>query len=288
VIGAIVDVIAATSGSKHKASTTTTSGGSVAAYLTSHVAKGTPIAVLGSVSSEVPADYTKVSFTESNVAQLSSLTYAVAPDPVSSLSPALASYLQGHGALVTVDPGKSSLWKLAPTPKVVPTTATPSTVAPTTVAPTTVAPTTVAPTTTPTTVPPTTTPPTTVVTTTTPPTTTATTTPPTTAPPTTTPSTTPTTVSPGSGGGGGTTTTPGGGGPSPVAGSVPVAYTVQHGQSMWTIAQSVVQQHFGAGATQAQVAHYWAQLVQANINHLPVDHNANLIFSGTILTLPAI
>jgi hypothetical protein len=48
-----------------------------------------------------------------------------------------------------------------------------------------------------------------------------------------------------------------------------------------------VQQRMGAAATPAQVSQYWAQLVAANSGNLPVPGNPSLIYSGTILTLPA-
>jgi hypothetical protein len=57
---------------------------------------------------------------------------------------------------------------------------------------------------------------------------------------------------------------------------------------MWSIAQSVVRQHDGGTATTAQVTQYWGQLVAANSGALPVSGQPNLIFSGTILTIPAV
>lgn len=75
------------------------------------------------------------------------------------------------------------------------------------------------------------------------------------------------------------------GGPSSVGvGSV----VVSPGESFWSVAQSVLTQHLGTTPTPAQVGAYWAQLIAANANHLPVPGNPNLLYSGTTLVLPAV
>jgi hypothetical protein len=67
---------------------------------------------------------------------------------------------------------------------------------------------------------------------------------------------------------------------------VAATLTVQPGQSFWSIAQQTVTSRLGAVPTTAQVAHYWSELVTANAGRLPYPRDPDILFVGTVLTLP--
>lgn len=62
--------------------------------------------------------------------------------------------------------------------------------------------------------------------------------------------------------------------------------TVQPGQSLWSIASSVVAGRAGPAPTAAQIAPYWVRLMAANTARLPRPGDPNLIYPGQGLVLP--
>jgi nucleoid-associated protein YgaU len=64
-------------------------------------------------------------------------------------------------------------------------------------------------------------------------------------------------------------------------------WTVQTGDSFWSIAERVVSERLGHTATNAEVTPYWVQLVHANGDRLVEPGNPNLIYPGQVMVLPA-
>ena len=75
--------------------------------------------------------------------------------------------------------------------------------------------------------------------------------------------------------------------PPPPAAAPPARLTVQPGQSFWTIAASVVARRVGPAPTVAEIAPYWVRLVAANSALLRRPGDADLIYPGQVLVLPA-
>lgn len=72
--------------------------------------------------------------------------------------------------------------------------------------------------------------------------------------------------------------------PADTAAAPARTYVVASGDSLWSIAESVVE---GAlpGATGSDIADYWRRLIEANIGHLQ-SGDPNVIFPGELLDLP--
>lgn len=62
-------------------------------------------------------------------------------------------------------------------------------------------------------------------------------------------------------------------------------WTVEPGDSFWTIAASHLSDLRGAPSTDAEIARYWRSLVDANRGILVVAGNVDLLFAGQIVTL---
>jgi hypothetical protein len=62
--------------------------------------------------------------------------------------------------------------------------------------------------------------------------------------------------------------------------------TVAPGDSFWTIAEHQVSDQLGHPATNAQIASYWTQLLDANAGNLVHPGNPNLIYPGQTMVLP--
>lgn len=74
----------------------------------------------------------------------------------------------------------------------------------------------------------------------------------------------------------------------PEAGGAPATWTVAPGDSFWAVAEQVVRRGgTGRRAGADEVGRYWARLVAANASRLPVPGDADLIYPGTVLRLPA-
>jgi hypothetical protein len=260
-VGVVVGLLVTNSKGSNNNSTSSTNA--VSAYLKHNVPAGTAVGVIGGTQGMLPSGYQPAPVATPSSA--GAFHYLLAPDPLTKAGPSLTTFIEKNASLLAVSPGHATLWSVnvqpGPTP---PTTAaapktTPSTTVPATTAPTTAPPTTAAPTTAPpTTAPPTTAPPAT--------------TPPTSAPPATTPSPTapPASVP---------ATQP----PAPTTNTV----TVHMGESFWTIAQSIVQQRIGTAPTNAQIAQYWTQLIDANAHSLPHPGDPDLIYVGQTLVVPS-
>lgn len=76
--------------------------------------------------------------------------------------------------------------------------------------------------------------------------------------------------------------------PAPRPAAAPARHVVQPGESLWSIATGVVRADLGPGATDAQISRYWAALIQANQAALAVSGDPDVIYAGTVLTLPAL
>ena len=63
-------------------------------------------------------------------------------------------------------------------------------------------------------------------------------------------------------------------------------WVVKAGESFWTIAASVVETRVGHAPTASEIVPFWQALIDANRAQLPRPGNPNLIYVGTVLTLP--
>lgn len=72
--------------------------------------------------------------------------------------------------------------------------------------------------------------------------------------------------------------------PASAAGDHPDEWVVAPGESFWSIAEEVVAERLGRRGTDAEVAGYWAQLVDANRDRL-VTADPDLIYPGQQLVL---
>ncbi|HEX2272921.1 MAG TPA: hypothetical protein VHG90_03495 [Acidimicrobiales bacterium] len=63
-------------------------------------------------------------------------------------------------------------------------------------------------------------------------------------------------------------------------------WTVQPGQSFWSIAESVVAEGLGRRPTAQEVVPYWTRLIDANRAVLADRDNPDLIFPGQVFTVP--
>ncbi len=76
--------------------------------------------------------------------------------------------------------------------------------------------------------------------------------------------------------------------PAPAAPEVdPTLWIVEHGDSLWSIAEEVATSADGSPAAERTVTRYWQRLVAANRANLVDPHNPDLIVPGQQLVLPA-
>ena len=61
---------------------------------------------------------------------------------------------------------------------------------------------------------------------------------------------------------------------------------VAEGDGFWQVAEQVVSTQLGRDPTNGEVWAYWQQLIEANRDKLPDPSNPDLLFVGTVLTLP--
>jgi nucleoid-associated protein YgaU len=89
-----------------------------------------------------------------------------------------------------------------------------------------------------------------------------------------------------------TTTTPAAATPpAPTAASVSAdadSWEIQHGESFWSIAADHLADINGRPMSEREIASYWRQLVDANRTRLANPHDADLLFTGQVIDLPAI
>jgi hypothetical protein len=62
---------------------------------------------------------------------------------------------------------------------------------------------------------------------------------------------------------------------------------VARGESFWIIARLSLTEAWGRSPSDAEVARYWTELIDANRNRLRHRHNPNLIYAGQELAVPA-
>ncbi|MGH9138725.1 MAG: LysM peptidoglycan-binding domain-containing protein [Acidimicrobiales bacterium] len=72
---------------------------------------------------------------------------------------------------------------------------------------------------------------------------------------------------------------------SPAAEEVVEAWTVEPGDSFWSIAESVLADAWGRAPTDAEIVPYWLELIDANRANL-VSANPDLILPGQVFTVP--
>jgi hypothetical protein len=65
---------------------------------------------------------------------------------------------------------------------------------------------------------------------------------------------------------------------------VTATWTVRPGESLWSIAEAVVDAHAGAPSA-GMVARYWLELTAANRDRLPKPADPDLLFTGDVLVL---
>jgi nucleoid-associated protein YgaU len=61
---------------------------------------------------------------------------------------------------------------------------------------------------------------------------------------------------------------------------------VQPGDSMWSIAASVLTRHLAATPKVGDIARYWLALIAANAPDLPVPGDPDLLYPGDTVRLP--
>jgi nucleoid-associated protein YgaU len=61
---------------------------------------------------------------------------------------------------------------------------------------------------------------------------------------------------------------------------------VQSGDSFWSIAEAVTAARLGHAPTAQEIGPLWLRLIDANRAQLPRPGNPNLIYVGTVLTIP--
>jgi nucleoid-associated protein YgaU len=69
--------------------------------------------------------------------------------------------------------------------------------------------------------------------------------------------------------------------------AVSAGWTVRPGDNFWVIARVVLERHGVAEPDDATIARYWRVLIDANRDRLVVPGNADLVFPGQQLVLPA-
>jgi nucleoid-associated protein YgaU len=65
-------------------------------------------------------------------------------------------------------------------------------------------------------------------------------------------------------------------------------YTVQPGESFWSIAAATIDARLGHPANDGEIGSYWVQLVDANGPNLVVPADADLLLPGQVVVLPAV
>lgn len=73
--------------------------------------------------------------------------------------------------------------------------------------------------------------------------------------------------------------------PAEVAGAAEV--TLEAGDHLWSVAERALADAWGRGPTDAELAPYWAQVVEANRDRLADPANPDLVFPGQAIALPA-
>ena len=65
-----------------------------------------------------------------------------------------------------------------------------------------------------------------------------------------------------------------------------VLYTVEPGDSLWSIAERVLIDRTGAESTDGEIADYWASVIDANRDRLVDPDNPDLILPGQVMLVP--
>lgn len=68
----------------------------------------------------------------------------------------------------------------------------------------------------------------------------------------------------------------------------PGSYTVEAGDSFWSIAESMLEESRDGPVTDAEVAPYWQSLVDVNVDGLVEAGNPDLILPGQVLQVPSV
>jgi hypothetical protein len=71
-------------------------------------------------------------------------------------------------------------------------------------------------------------------------------------------------------------------------GATDSAWVVQHGDSFWSIASEHLADVSGRSVTEGEVGSYWRQLVERNRSRLVNPNDADLLFTGQVIELPAV
>lgn len=64
-------------------------------------------------------------------------------------------------------------------------------------------------------------------------------------------------------------------------------WTVAPGQCFWSIAETILTDHLGRAATDAEIVPYWRRLIEANRHELVHRDNPDLILPGQVFVVPA-
>ena len=75
--------------------------------------------------------------------------------------------------------------------------------------------------------------------------------------------------------------------PTPPASPADGTAVVVAGQGFWDVAAGALADQLGRAATDAEVLPYWQALIDVNQDRLPDPGNPDLVYSGTVLELPA-
>ncbi|MEY2430845.1 MAG: resuscitation-promoting factor RpfA [Acidimicrobiaceae bacterium] len=65
-------------------------------------------------------------------------------------------------------------------------------------------------------------------------------------------------------------------------------WVVQHGESLWSIATEHLADAIGHEVGEREVAPYWRRVVEVNRPNLVNPHDADLLFAGQVIALPAV
>ena len=64
-------------------------------------------------------------------------------------------------------------------------------------------------------------------------------------------------------------------------------WTVKAGESFWSVAEDVVKTRLGRAPTTAEIDTTWRAIIAANRQKLPDPSNPDVLWVGTVLTIPA-
>jgi hypothetical protein len=65
-------------------------------------------------------------------------------------------------------------------------------------------------------------------------------------------------------------------------------WVVQHGESLWSISAEHMADVIGRQMSERDIAPYWRRVVELNRPNLVIPHDADLLFAGQVILLPAV